>query len=374
MRKIPSILKSKVLIIKIGSSLLIKKNKFDEPWLGNLVLEVNFLRTKGVKVIIVTSGAVHLGREYLNIDVNKKLKINEKQACAACGQNILMNFFIKAFEVEHIKIGQILLTFSDTEERRKNLNARETINTLLESSVIPIINENDSVATEELKFGDNDRLAARVGQIADADTLILLSDIDGLYDENPILNKNAKLINVVKKIDKKIISMGSSVTNIYGSGGMKTKIEAAEIAMSYGCDTLICNGKSEEPIRSILKKKKQNGTWFLAKKKQGSLYKRWIAGSIKVSGKLTVDNGAFKALIRGSSLLPSGVIKITGKFNRGDIVQVLTMKNVIIGKGIVAYDHLDSKLIMGKKTSKIFDVLGYIGRDELIHRDNFIIT
>ena len=373
MKKIPSILKSKVLIIKIGSSLLIKKNKFDKTWLQGLVKEISFLRSKEIKIILVTSGAVSLGRKYLKVDINKKLKINEKQACAACGQSILMNFFIRAFEEEHMKIGQILLTFSETEERRKNLNARETINTLLESGVIPIINENDSVATEELKFGDNDRLAARVGQIADADTLVLLSDINGLYDENPTFSKKAKLINVVKKIDKKILAMGSSMTNIYGSGGMKTKIEAAEIAMSYGCDTLICNGNREKPIRSILKNKKYYGTWFIAKEKQESRYKRWIAGSINVSGKLIVDDGAFRALIGGSSLLPSGVKKITGKFIRGDVVQVLTIKNIIIGKGIVAYDHLESKLIKGKKTSEIFDILGYTGRDELIHRDNFIV-
>jgi glutamate 5-kinase len=374
MKKIPSILKSKVLIIKIGSSLLIKNNKFDKLWLQSLVKEISFLRSKKIKIIIVTSGAVSLGRNYLNVDINKKLKINEKQACAACGQNILMNFFMLAFKVEHMKIGQILLTFSETEERRKNLNARETINTLLKSGVIPIINENDSVATEELKFGDNDRLAARVGQIADADTLVLLSDVDGLYNENPTFSKNARLINVVKKIDKKIIAMGSSKTNVYGSGGMKTKIEAAEIAMSYGCNTLICNGNREKPIRSILKKKKQYGTWFIAKENQESRYKRWIAGSINVCGKLIVDDGAFKALIGGSSLLPSGVIKITGEFSRGDIVQVFSIKNIIVGKGIVAYDHLESKLIMGKKTSKIFDILGYTGRDELIHRDNFIVT
>ena len=249
-----------------------------------------------------------------------------------------------------------------------------SINTLLESGVIPIINENDSVATEELKFGDNDRLAARVGQIADADTLVLLSDIDGLYDENPTFSKKAKLINVVKKIDKKILAMGSSKTNVYGSGGMKTKIEAAEIAMSYGCNTLICNGNREKPIRSILKNKKYYGSWFIAKENQESRYKRWIAGSINVSGKLIVDDGAFRALKGGSSLLPSGVIKITGKFIRGDVVQVLTVKNIIIGKGIVAYDYLESKLIKGKKTSEIFDILGYTGRDELIHRDNFIVT
>ena len=374
MKKTPSILKSKVLIIKIGSSLLIKSNKFDKTWLQGLVKEISFLRSKEIKIIVVTSGAVPLGRNYLKVDTNKKLKINEKQACAACGQSILMNFFIRAFEVERMKIGQILLTFSETEERRKNLNARETINTLLESGVIPIINENDSVATEELKFGDNDRLAARVGQIADADTLVLLSDIDGLYDENPTFSKKAKLINVVKKIDKKILAMGSSKTNVYGSGGMKTKIEAAEIAMSYGCNTLICNDNREKPIRSILKNKKYYGSWFIAKENQESRYKRWIAGSINVSGKLIVDDGAFRALKGGSSLLPSGVIKITGKFIRGDVVQVLTVKNIIIGKGIVAYDYLESKLIKGKKTSEIFDILGYTGRDELIHRDNFIVT
>ena len=286
-----------------------------------------------------------------------------------------MNFFIKSFEKKKIKIAQILLTFSETEDRRKNLNARETINTLLKSGIVPIINENDTIATEELKFGDNDRLAARVGQIAEADTLILLSDVNGLFDSNPINNKKAKLINFVERIDEKIKKMGTSETNSYGSGGMKTKIEAANIAMNFGCDTVICSGKTNHPIKNLLKNKKNYGTWFVAKKDLGkSQYKRWLASSIQVSGKVTIDQGAHKALLKGSSLLPSGVLKVVGDFVRGDIVEVLTQKNKLLGKGIIAYDYHESKLILGKKTSKFRSILGYEGRDELIHRDNFIIN
>ena len=372
--KRPSLISSKVLVIKIGSSLLIKKNSFNSKWLDNFSTAVDFLKKKKLKVIIVASGSVSLGKKYLGIKDSKILKINEKQACAACGQSLLMNYFIRFFKKKNLKVAQILLTFSETEDRRRNLNIRETINTLLDSGVIPVINENDSIATDELKFGDNDRLAARVGQITDADTLILLSDVEGLFDSNPFKNKEAKLIPFIYEIDDKIKKMATSETNVYGSGGMSTKIEAAQIAMNFGCNTLICSGKKKFPIKEFVKDQHKSGTWFISKKKNYSHFKRWLASSIQIFGHIIIDDGALDALNKGSSLLPSGVLKVEGNFFRGDIVEVRSKKNLLIGKGVISYDFDESKLIIGKKTSQIESILGYIGRDEIIHRDNFIFN
>ena len=372
MSLLPSLLDSKKLVIKIGSSLVVENNKFNSKRLESLIKDVSFLQKKKIKILIVASGAVSLGKRYLGIKNNKVLKINEKQACAACGQSLLMNSFLKIFK--DLKIAQILLTYSETEHRRKNLNARETINTLLDSNVIPIINENDTIATEELKFGDNDRLAARVAQIVDADNLILLSDVDGLYDENPSKFKKAKLIYIVKNIDNDIKKMAKSDTNLYGSGGMKTKIEAAQMAMNFGCNTLICSGEKSRPIIRIIKKKKNLGTWFIAKKSKKSSFKKWLAGSPKILGKIIIDGGACKALKNGSSLLPSGVKSMKGNFFRGDLVGVFNEKKQALGKGLISYDIIEAKLIIGKKTSEIESILGYVGREELIHRDNFILN
>ena len=257
--------KSEKIVIKIGSSLLINKNKFNSRWLSHFIDDVIFLIKKKKKIIIVASGSVSLGKEYLNIK-QKKISIEMKQACAACGQVILMNNFMKCFEKKSKKVAQILLTFSDTEDRRKSLNSRETIKCLIESNIIPIINENDTVATDELKFGDNDRLAARVAQVVDADLLILLSDVNGLYDKNPKFNKEATLISKVTDITSKIFKMSTSETNNYGSGGMFTKIQAAEIAFTFGCDTIIMKGNLKNPILNFVKNKK--GTLFETKNKK----------------------------------------------------------------------------------------------------------
>ena len=241
------------IVIKIGSSLLISKNKFNSDWLAHFIDDVIFLLKKKKKIIIVASGAVSLGKEYLNIK-QEKISIETKQACAACGQVILMENFMKSFEAKKKKVAQILLTFSDTEDRRKSLNSRETIKTLIDSNVIPIINENDTVATDELKFGDNDRLAARVAQVSGSDLLILLSDVNGLYNKNPKLDKNANIINKVTEINSKIFKMATLETNDYGSGGMFTKIQAAEIASTFGCDTIIMKGNVKNPILNFEKK------------------------------------------------------------------------------------------------------------------------
>ncbi len=371
MNLIPSINSSKRIVIKIGSSLLFRKKQFNFEWLDSLLKDILILKKNSIDIALVVSGAVSLGREYLNLK-NKKLKINHKQACAACGQVILMQNFMKSFKKKKIKVAQLLLTFADTEDRKKSLNSRETINTLVNSNIIPIINENDTVATEELKFGDNDRLASRVAQIFGAQNLILLSDVDGLFDKNPKKNNKAKLIPVIKKIDKKIINMASRETNFFGSGGMSTKIQAAEIASSFGCNTLICSGKTNNPISNYLKNKK--GTWFLSSKKSGSSFKNWLAGTIKVAGRVLVDDGALKALLSGASLLPSGIKKISGKFYRGDIIEIMTLEGQKIGKGISFYDSLEIEKIRGRKTSDIKNLLGYLATDEVIHRDNLSLN
>ncbi|MBD22974.1 MAG: glutamate 5-kinase [Alphaproteobacteria bacterium] len=360
------------IVIKIGSSLLINENKFNSRWLSHFIDDIIFLIKKKKKIVIVASGAVSLGKKYLNIN-QKTISIEMKQACAACGQVILMKNFMRSFEKKKKKVAQILLTFSDTEDRRKSLNSRETIKSLIESNIIPIINENDTVATDELKFGDNDRLAARVAQVINADLLILLSDVNGLYNKNPKLYKDATLINKVPEINSKIFKMSTSETNDYGSGGMFTKIQAAEIAFTFGCDTVIMKGNLQNPILNFEKKKK--GTLFKAQKKnKKDNFKNWLGGSINISGSVKIDDGATQALKNGASLLPSGVKKITGKFVKGDIIEILNDKGKKIGRGISYYDSSELNLIKGKKSIYIKDTLGYEGREEIIHRDYLFLN
>ncbi len=355
------------IVIKIGSSLLINQNKFNSSWFSHFIDDVIFLIKKKKKVIIVASGAVSLGKKYLNIN-KKKISIEMKQAYAACGQVILMKNFMKSFEKKKKKVAQILLTFSDTEDRKKSLNSRETINKLIDLNIIPIINENDTVATDELKFGDNDRLAARVAQVVDADLLILLSDVNGLYDKNPKSNKDAHLISEISEINSKIFKMSTSETNDYGSGGMLTKIQAAEIAFTFGCDTIIMRGNIKNPILNFEKNK--HGTFFKSKKtKNKGSFKNWLGGSINISGSIKIDDGAIEALQKGASLLPSGIKKIDGDFSKGDIIEILSDKGKKLGRGISYYDSSELNLIKGKKSIYIKETLGYEGREEIIHRD-----
>lgn len=361
-----SLEKSVRLVLKIGSSLLIKNNKFNKDWLETLIEDLIFLRKQKIEVIIVASGSVSLGKNYLNIK-KKKVKIPEKQAFAACGQVILMNNFMKILKKKKVNVAQILLTYSDTEDRKKSINSRETIKELLKLNILPIINENDSVAIDELKFGDNDRLAARVAQISDADFLILLSDVDGLYTSNPKKSKSAKLLKFVEEIDKKILKMASKETNLYGTGGMTTKLEAAKIAMNSGCSTIICKGNRKNPIQKYFKN--NHGTVFISKKKGTNNIKNWIAGTVKPSGKVIVDSGAKLALKNGASLLPIGVRSVFGSFLKGDIIKIESTKGDELGKGISHYDCNEIKKIKGKKTSDLKNILGYHGRDEIIHRD-----
>ena len=365
MKKLNLIENAKRIVLKIGSSLLIDNGKFNHRWLNSLAEDIiNIAYEK--EIIIVASGAVSLGKNYLNFK-GKDININLKQAFASCGQVILMNNFIEVFERKKRKIAQVLLTFSDTEDRRRSLNSRETLKTLLCSKVIPVINENDTVSTEELRFGDNDRLAARVAQIIEADLLILLSDVKGLYNKNPKEFKDAKLIEIIKKIDSKIYKMASSQTNVYGSGGMYTKIKAAEIAGSFGCNTLIFEGNPNNPLSSL--NEHNTATIFISDLKKKKGLKNWLAGAINISGSIFIDDGAAVALNNGASLLPSGVKKTLGKFSKGDIVEIIDFNDKKIGKGITYYDSKEIELIKGKKSIFINTVLGYEGREEIIHRD-----
>ena len=365
---------SEVIVIKIGSSILIKNDDFNEKKLKQILDDIKIFHKKNKKVILVASGAVALGIKYIDYQSDSKLTIKQKQAVASCGQSLLMRYFLEIFEKSKLRVAQILLTLGDTEDRKRSLQARDTLKILLDKGVVPIINENDSIANEELKIGDNDRLAARVAQIVSADLLILLSDVDGLYDKNPKNYPDAKLISEVKTIDSKLIKMSDNHISKYGSGGMKTKILAAEITTSFGCDTVICSGLEKRSLEKIANDKYVPSTRFISQKnKRKNHFKNWLAGSINILGKVTIDDGAFKALKKGASLLPSGVISTTGKFRTGDVLEIITKNKKIIGKGIVSYDHKEVKLIKGKNSNQIENILGYISSDELIHRDNMII-
>ena len=369
-KNLPNILNSKLLVVKIGSSILIENNCVNIEKLNELLTDIQTLKKLNINIVLVVSGSVALGKEYLKISPQKKNSVPEKQALASCGQSLLMKNFIDSFNKYKLKVAQILLTSNDTEHRESSINARDTITILLNSNVVPIINENDTVSNEEIKFGDNDRLAARVAQILNADQLILLSDVDGLYDKNPKLFKNAKLIKIVENIDDRLIENLSNETNELGSGGMKTKVQAAKIALNSGCDTIISSGRIRRPLQKVIKTPGYKCTWFIANKlRRKNMYKNWIAGSLKIFGTLVIDEGAHQALKKGASLLPSGIISVKGKFKSGDIIEVQTKNKKIIARGIVTYSFQEVRLICGKKTSQIEKILGYIGKEEIIHRD-----
>ena len=363
-----NILNSKLIIIKIGSSTLIDKTKnFKKDWINKLIDDVHFLIKKKIKVIIVTSGAIALGCKLLKKD-KKQLKLKEHQAIAAVGQIELMNLFKKSFLRKKIKIAQILLTLEDTENRRRSLNASDTISNLFEMGIIPIVNENDTTATTEIRYGDNDRLAARVAQIINADTLIMLSDIDGLYSKNPNQFKDSAYIEKVTEINDSIKKIATKSISDYGSGGMITKIEAAKICMAAGCNMLIGSGKANNPIQKLIKNKKF--TWFVPKINSYNAKKRWIMGTIKTKGSIFVDHGAARAITNGKSLLPVGVVEATGTFQRGDTVSIFTTNKKKLGIGVTSYSNSDIKKIKGLKSNQIKESLGYSSRGEVIHIDN----
>jgi len=362
--------KSKKIVIKIGSSILIdKKGNPKKKWLEKFVKDIRFLINKKKQVVIVSSGAIALGCQYLGIE-KKNLKIDKSQAVASVGQIELMKFYEKIFNKNAIKISQILLTIDDTEQRRRSINAKRTIDNLLSMGIIPIVNENDTTATTEIKYGDNDRLAARVAQIISADCLILLSDVDGLYTENPKNNKKTQLIKIVKNIDKNIEKYASKTNSLYGSGGMKTKIEAAKICQLAGCYMAIANGKYINPIKKIIKE--QHCTWFFPRVSKLHARKQWIIGSVNPKGELYIDSGAVKALSNGKSLLPAGIKKVVGIFNKGDHILVKDQTNKECARGLTSFSSVEIEKIKGKHSREIKNILGYSSREEIIHKDDLV--
>ncbi len=358
------------VVIKIGSSSLIKNSKVDEKKIEKLSEIISFYQ-ENINFIIVSSGSVAVGREILGLN-KTNLSIREKQALSSIGQPDLMREYQKKFEKKNILIGQILLTKAELHDRKRYLNARETIEELLKYRVIPIINENDTVSNEEIKIGDNDTLSAIVAAAINADKLIILSDIDGLYDKNPTKYKDAKLIPEVYKITDKIKKNAGGAGSDFGTGGMATKIQAAQIAMDFGIEMSIIDGEKLEGISEILEGKKV-GTVFYPYKKEKEK-KIWIAYGRKEKGIIYIDEGAKKALENGKSLLAMGIKKIEGKFKIGETLKICDLKGNEIARGLVNYNYKELEKIMGQKSSEIEKKLGYKYQDEIIHRNNMLIT
>tara|TARA_B110001454_G_C12698336_1_gene425449 strand:+ start:391 stop:1497 length:1107 start_codon:yes stop_codon:yes gene_type:complete len=362
--------KAKKIIIKIGSSILVdKKGKLRKKWLNEFLKDILELIDQNKKVIIVSSGAIALGCNKLNIKKNT-LKLDRSQAVASIGQIELMNIYKRVFNKNKLNISQILLTLDDTEQRRRSINAKRTIDNLLNMGIIPIVNENDTTATSEIKYGDNDRLASRVSQIVGADCLILLSDVEGLYTKNPKLNKKSNLIKTVETIDKNIESFSSGFVNEFGSGGMTTKIEAAKICQLSGCFMVIASGIKNRPIKEIIEK--NNCTWFIPKISKLAARKKWIVGSILPKGILIIDDGAVLALKNGKSLLPAGIRSVVGRFNKGDHLRVIGQNKKEYARGLSSFSSEEIKKIIGSQTSQIKKILGYDTRSEVIHKDDMV--
>lgn len=359
------------LIVKIGSSLLVDEasGQIRRDWLDSLCEDVARCRARGQEVVLVSSGAVAVGRRHLGLV--PPLKLEEKQAAAATGQIRLAHAYQEALERHGITVAQVLLTLADSEDRRRYLNGRETLDTLLRLGAVPVINENDTVATTEIRFGDNDRLAARVAQMVSADALVLFSDIDGLYTADPRRDPAATFLPEVREITPEIEAMAGDPGTGYGSGGMVTKLVAARICLSAGCRMAICKGEPLMPLSAL-----ENGaraTWFVPDGTPRTARKQWIYGSMKPVGAFVVDAGAVRALASGRSLLPAGVAEIEGQFDRGDCVLVRTPEGRILGRGLSAYSSDDARRIRGRKSAEIESVLGFRGRDEMIHRDDLVI-
>jgi glutamate 5-kinase len=368
---------SKRLIIKVGSALLINtEGAVNRGWLNTLAGEVAAWRKQGREVLIVTSGAVGLGRELIGLSrktVKRALHMEEKQAAAAAGQPKLMQAWEEAFRPHNLNTAQVLLTLADTEDRQRHLTCRAALEELLRLGALPVINENDPVSTEEIRIGDNDRLAARLAQMISADTLILLSDIDGLYTGDPKSKPDAEFIPEVKEITPAIEAMGGGAGDVISSGGMRTKIMAAKIATAAGCRMAIVKGLAENPLAD-LNNGKTRCTWFLASTTPIAARKRWIAAHMKLKGSITIDDGALKALSSGKSLLPAGVKASEGTFTSGDAVAVKSLGGETIACGLIAYDSTEVQQILGRRSEDIEKILGYAGQAELIHRDNLVLN
>jgi glutamate 5-kinase len=367
------LLRARRVVVKVGSSLLVEAGtgRVNRPWLEAFAADVARLRGRGQEVLLVSSGAIALGRRQLGLEPGR-LKLEESQAAAAVGQIRLAHAWKEVLEQHQLSVAQILLTFGDTEQRRRYLNARSTLNTLLKLGAIPVINENDTVATAEIRYGDNDRLAARVAQMISADCLVLLSDVDGLYTADPSRDSNARFIPEIRGITPEIERMAGGVSSDVGSGGMATKIVAAKIAVAAGCHMCVALGRETNPLLKI-----ETGarcSWFYPAASPATVRKQWIAGALQPAGELFVDAGAAAALNRGGSLLPAGVTRVTGRFERGDALIVRNDRGEEIARGLSAYSSVDAERLRGRRSSEIEALLGIRGRDEIIHRDDLVIT
>ncbi len=363
---------AKRIVVKVGSALLVDedKNTINKAWLAGIASDISRLKAAGKDVVVVSSGAIALGSRLLKIH-NKALSLQEKQAAAATGQVTLAHAWMEALGAYKVQAAQILLSPDDTETRRKHLNARATMGALLELGAVPVVNENDTVATAEIRFGDNDRLAARVAAMIGADLLILLSDVDGLYTGNPNQNNAATHLPQIDHITDDIMAMAGTANAQYASGGMVTKLEAARISTAAGCHMIICDGRDPEPLLRL-----ENGarcSCFIATETPHAARKQWIAGALTPRGTIGVDAGAATALRSGKSLLPAGVVAVDGQFDRGDLVAVEDQSGRIIGHGLSSYSAADAGKIKGHKSREIETMLGYRGRDEMIHADNLVV-
>lgn len=369
---IPSLKAAKRIVVKIGSALIVDPVTAAprEAWMRGVVQDVAALIAGGAEVIIVSSGAIALARRQLGL-MAAKLRLDEKQAAASVGQIRLAQAWAQLLAEEELTAAQLLITLGDTEYRQHYLNVRATLSTLLSLGCVPVINENDSVATAEIRYGDNDRLAARVAAMMQADVLVLLSDIDGLYTADPRKVPDAAHIPVVETLTPAIMAMGGEPPPGYSSGGMRTKLVAAQIATQAGCAMTIAIGDRESPLAAIAAGAKC--TWFLPVPEGRSSRKNWIAGHLAPAGTITIDDGAFKALVKGASLLPAGIAGVEGEFERGDTVHVLNKAGERVACGLSAYASADIRLLAGHRSEDFEALLGFRGRDEVIHRDDLVL-
>jgi len=371
-RKIPALASFRRIVIKVGSSLLVDSQwgRLNEDWLASLAADIAQMHGQGRDMLVVSSGAIALGRAVLGLEPGP-LKLEDSQAAAAVGQISLARTWSEVLGRYRLTAGQVLVTLQDTEERRRYLNARSTIGKLLEWRAVPIINENDTVATNEIRYGDNDRLAARVATMGSADLLVLLSDVDGLYDAPPSTHSDAKLIPLVERITPDIEAMAGPAGSQQARGGMRTKLEAGKIATTGGAHMVLASGRVNHPLMAIA-----NGarcTWFLTAANPVTARKRWIAGTLEPKGNLTIDAGAVVALRSGKSLLPAGVIRVDGAFARGDAVVIRDADGAEIARGLVAYDAEDAVKIAGCSSSDIASILGFGPRAAMVHRDDLVM-
>lgn len=360
---------SRRLVLKIGSALLMddETNTLNQTWLESFIADVAALSKQNIQILIVSSGAIAFGKRILNI-TTKKLSVDQKQAISAVGQIQLMHTYQKLLHAQGLTAAQVLLTLADSEDRRRYLNVRNTLHQLLNMQTIPIINENDTIATSEIRYGDNDRLSARVAQMINADTLVLLSDIDGFYTDDPTKNPAAEFIPTVHELTPELFSMAGDSATEHGSGGMITKLQAAKIATESGCRLLICKGAPLHPLQHFMTH--QKGTWFMPKTSPASAKKNWLRQHLKPDGDLIIDAGALAALKKGASLLPIGVTQVIGTFQKGATVRILTSDHCEIARGFSNYASHDIKMILQKPSDQIVTLLGYEGCHEIVHRDN----